>query len=950
MEAVIETQRDLKTTKDQWNDEDGAFAGVSHVPRGGVRITGSGVVLIEQTTPNTAQSNLVGPPMAQGSSPDIGVKVVWDADGEGERELTEFRCTLNPDTGGGQDVQEWLAQPFVRFGSNKGDGTGFDLMPLTPPVRVTESIGAEGEVTFDFTQHDDRPLPSNYPNRTLYVFVWAITALGTPASNVQWRFNTSASRSQNNHVMTGVSVVRDERGFTETDIGDVPICSFRSNTYTQQVVTYSAGGAGTELNMGATPTGIVEAFYHALLPNGTAVTMELDDGVAGFTTVANGQDVTEVGLLAQQSYDAQFTLDPDGSGVLTPTIVRGGVREVARTSLDNLARIEGGGARVDPVDFHSEITEAKLVAIRDGAIDDYQSVIDVLLDTYDPAQITFESLWGHAALARADWMLRDAYRIEDYNPKDTHVEILLVSVMERVKAVLPVYDTVNETRTVLVVSGTLKAAYEQVRDTELALEAQYLGPGIEVTAFTCLKRVEDSDGKRELDALSNLAGGATIASQGQVKHVDLAGDKTISAYFREEDIVLEAADPGYRYRVPEFVVPWRYNTTKEEYDDELRRINLATFDAIDSGRIEAVKLLRDTASRYITTLALATEVARVMVDTKGTGVIQVRFWSHIPYPELEVNDAVAIQQRVFLAKDPYTTSKSYKGVLWMHGIIVDDTDPGSQRFTVWVRSFADIASTATNFIKGGYGIPEVNGLNVILDDLGRASFHAICKNAKSVKMAFALDHYPDDADTRAGTLYGLNAGGMLTSAPFTTTLVIGDTVYVSVFAYEKADGTGREAIASRQASATYVVTPVSLTAYTEGWAATANGAESGANTIDTHNTHLYSNLDNADGTNRKFTAGYTAAFPDAPDDVLATVTLWYRLTDGGSWVEGPAKTYDLGTFVGETMDVEAAITANGDLRLTLTYSDGSTPAAPNRCTVTGLSSAASPPGVAYQAT
>lgn len=246
-------------------------------------------------------------------------------------------------------------------------------------------------------------------------------------------------------------------------------------------------------------------------------------------------------------------------------------------------------------------------------------------------------------------------------------------------------------------NSSLKDTSDDLMQNHLALDARYQGPGIADDATLVTKTLTDpSDrgkptSKRELDALAHIAGGGYISSQGRIKFVEMYGQRAIRAIFPSEEIKMEEASPGFEERVPEYFVRYQWNEAHGEYGAELKVFHAGALLNLGKDHLNAPEL-DEVVCKWIPSETLASTVGTRHVTAIGPGLIEWRFVSNYPYPELEPGDLVLVQTDQFVARDP-NASRELRGVLWADAV-VRSVDVSARRFTVWVRNYADIVEDA----------------------------------------------------------------------------------------------------------------------------------------------------------------------------------------------------------------------------------------------------------------
>jgi hypothetical protein len=678
-----------------------SFTGFEEDFEGGVRLETTSTTLVQSVSADSNVTDLDGRPGLQGAAPFYVAKVRWGGTQSRAVEFTNFQAQLHPNPNGtGVEVVYWLVQPYAVYEVGP-DATWLELVPLASPVAVEEVGTVEHAVTFTFPTAVQpkqygipiNGIPTGFTEPTTYVFLWAIDADGASVGNVAWRKDsTTASQTSSGNILSGIQLEMNPDGtFVEgASFGGCPRCRIQNGGYTTATLTFTTNPA----DLGAAPSGTVRFVGRSRIPYGCSVTWAADDGVAGWTTLVDGQDVTEVGLAAQQSYDVRVTLTTNTNLDATPTVTAIGVEEVALTRLDPMANTTGVPTwGIDPWTLKGEITSATLQVLHDG-IKDYRDAITTLLSENDTGDMDVRIWLGSDTIDRGDWFLVDQFLVDDTQGLGAAGQVELLSPLQLLRNVLPVYSIAQASRVPYeIAAATITAAYADIVDNQVALPDRYRGDG-PVDTEQVTKTVVDSDAKDELDALAFLAGGGLTSSQGTVKYVDFMGDKPVRAVFPMAETRQIAVSPGFGKRTPEYFIPYAWDQDEERYLSEQRYINQTAFDALGLGRIWGVQTLDDTVAQYIPSSTLADRIGARAIEFFSTGQITIEFESVYAYPELEPGDAVAVQTDRLIVKVP-GSGQAIKGRVWALGIVAAVRGWWGRHFTVWVRSFADILATGT---------------------------------------------------------------------------------------------------------------------------------------------------------------------------------------------------------------------------------------------------------------
>jgi hypothetical protein len=320
------------------------------------------------------------------------------------------------------------------------------------------------------------------------------------------------------------------------------------------------------------------------------------------------------------------------------------------------------------------------------------------------------------------------------------------------------------------------------------------------------RTLKDEDGKRSLAAIDFLARGTTIASQGRYKFVRVHRDVAEGAAphpvvaFPMSRVAVFDIDPGYDRRVAEFSVPFgwdeRADSGKGKYGGEHYASHTLSLSKLGRTQVkpgEIPKLDEDIA-QWIPEdspgySGLAKLVAEDQVEALGAGLIVFTFTSLYAFPELELGDIVAVQTDRFVGRH-IDDDTALKGLLWLIGPIVRIADPLGTVFQVWVRNHNDVLPGSISVERIKYGDPQIVEAQGTVDSDGVADLDVHGNpDALSVVYATSTSSQPSRAATEAGTVEALDADKHK-AIDAVATLAIGETLYVSMLAAEKADGTG----------------------------------------------------------------------------------------------------------------------------------------------------------------
>jgi hypothetical protein len=972
--AVVEVADDVRKRKDQWDLAD-SLTGLEVLPDGRVRMEPVLVEAIGHTV--GAGSNITD---LDRSSPFLVAQILWDGNASKDWELHRIKAWLDPNTGGGKNVDKWVCQVFRIFQKYGSPTTAdeFDITVASSPVEVSAGPSA-GEVTFSFSDNppkprSDRPIGGGtiYPQPTTFVFIWAIQSDGSPATNVGWRDDGAlAEHVENSHTLTQTRLTLLDSGrYTAQDQSSVPYISLEEGSYTEATIAFT--GAGNRLDLGAAPTTDVECVGQAGVPFGASITYEINDdltGVAPWTEFADG-DLVGVdntakggkdlsGVTKQQEYLVRAKLTPNAGGNETPYLVALGVREITTVDLNELASVVSiSGYGIDPVELRGGIPQARISVIRDGALD-YRDPMTDILAANDIGDITFRLWVGHPDLDRSLWLHIDDFLIDDVDQTGVPLVFECVSPLVLARGVLPKFDTGTGKRTPLsYFNQTRKAVYDDILSGQMGVVDRYIGPGVEDTSTLLTKTIGErdrqSDGKRELDAAARMGGEAITSSQGRITVVDMHRDGSPVVIFPSDEIQVAGVSPGYRSRIPEFNVRYDWLPDEQRFDKEIQRSHGPALTKLGRARIDPPVELDSEAARWIgNNQTLAGEVAERVVDTMGAGLLLWSFRNIYPYPELELGDLIAIQTDRFVALDPHV-SRVIRGAQWAIGVVQEIRDPLGHDFTIWIRSYADIKSSLSTVTREEFGVPEVIEVLPTMNVAREVTAVVMTKAAVSVRVSVSTIDYPSLATTQGETAQDVDSDGVYSSDTLAT-VGVGEQLFITVLAYELTGGNGSESTTMGKAKIIHQNVDVEPTTedITDGWSASqdAGAPETGDVVLQDEGDAAYCNLEDANDIAALYQAYYDVDASALPAGKTVTVRLRKPLNGPTttSWAIALSKPYDNGDNVtDEVAGFFGAVDTNWDLKFDITYDFSPDPG--ERAIVTLHGEAHATPGVQYTKT
>lgn len=846
LEAVRVAREAVHDTLSEWETVTVVSGQVHMLADGAIKILGTGETLASGAPTNTTDDAITD---LDDKEPFEIVELEWLGSDYQYREITEVRARLDPNRDGtGQFVKTWVAQLFrvARwFLFLAEESPAAQIEPISAPVRVAAG-SLVTDVTFTLRQDvtervtigdpavDDTGI-NFWPSRPYTILmVWALAADGTAAPNVAWIGSAATSQvSTSSYVARRMSYTRVDsptRGlhqggaFIGTASFGMPIFELRSVSYAQAVVQFRAA-------LGAAPVDEVRfvSQFHAWRGSsvatearvpGAATWYEFADGdAAGADNRASGgKDLAD--LPVRDDYDIRVTLTPGPGGVSSPVVRRVGVEERDTIDLPGRAVVRTLSWSIDPLYLKAKIPELVVEVIRDG-VRDYRDAITELLATTDVADIELRLWIGHEdprVLARHNWLLLDAFVVEDVEPRGESVLLTAVSPLALLRRAVPAFDSAaGERKPVTYSAQPIQTVYEDLLHNHVALPARFRGqPPIDQTLVS--RTLKESDGKDELDALAFIAGGSVISSQGRVKwvpvHLDVANDTRPHpvAMFPRERVRMEAAAPGYRQGIAEIFVPWGWiepDDGQPRYIGESRAFNLPALQRLSQVTIDQPLRIDDRIAKWIPQTGtdaegkpvstLADAIGTRIVQTMGSGLIVTRFQAIDAHPELEPGDVVAVETDWFVARKP-TSGAPVRGLIWLYGRVIAIDDPWGRDLTVWVPGYDWIEPSQVRIQRVNYAAPTVIDVSFVVHLIGAVDVTVKCnQDARSIRIAVSTSAYPTKTAVRAQTARALNADGLVTVVGVAS-LAPNEQLFASVLAYENADGTGAESATLFQAA------------------------------------------------------------------------------------------------------------------------------------------------------
>jgi len=358
------------------------------------------------------------------------------------------------------------------------------------------------------------------------------------------------------------------------------------------------------------------------------------------------------------------------------------------------------------------------------------------------------------------------------------------------------------------VNQSVKAVYEDLLANQLELDARFRGPSVEDTTTIVSKAISEIStdevptSKDEVDAVLNVIGYGTIASQGRLKAVNMKDPGEVQAIWPMDEIVIRSITLGIEDRIDNPIVPFNWNAIKAEFDDEWEGASSVGILAYWETKLEGPWRLPQEVAKWVAPqpiadyAVLARSIGTRMLDWFGSGRGRAVIETGYGNAELEPGDTVIFEQDQLVIRDPHT-GEDRRGRIWLAGKIelCEDEDPCQNKlFTVAIRPLYDLFGPGSAATREGFITPIVRSMQLHVDDGGNVLANISVQGAAAIRIAAAKVGVPSDAAARAAPLQLTDGNEQLTTASLLS-IVPTEIGYAKVFAYERADGSGAESLA-----------------------------------------------------------------------------------------------------------------------------------------------------------
>ncbi|GIW89939.1 MAG: hypothetical protein KatS3mg109_0371 [Pirellulaceae bacterium] len=698
--------------------------------------------------------------------------------------LTRARLRLHRKPSGAQPAFDgtFVLHAYV-VGRTAASGQWTELVPYGSPieVRVDQVTWSLDEADVDFVFPDGgaelrlplNPVTGRPADR--YHIALALTIAGGTNTNAAWLHDTAITSGEftdaSGNRLTWYDVraagLDNELGgpgpqkistggpynlIQSNSLGRVTLF-VRNNSVTSATLTFSGS---SQFDLGAPPSGDQELVALGETPTGTSLKFEVWNGATWVEFVDGdkvGEDNTPSGgknlisVPKGQTKDIRVTFTGSADGLRTPVLRAVGMRDIKVTDVSRLvAQLPDTFYQVsDIVSCRSEVAELRLSLIKHGHRGDaLDAITELLAQTVNISAAHVRISISAPGIPRRADLHVDTYRVDDYEPHDAGVDLICVSVLDRLRLPIPKRklvgtDWIVEPAVYATVPGDhIRDVFTDLRDGQLGLAARYRGsvpqggpigpdgvqrsliqgqvgaPGIGTSGKTELA-------KDVLEQLARIAGGVLTTSRGKIHYRDLFGPKHVTAIFPEREIEWLQTSPGLRQRAPRALIPFQPATLGgTDWTKSIQREDATILAAIEQAGTEAgitVDEIPPEVSRWVRTsspasgsgsddaVALADALVHRHVRLFGAGLLVWRFRSRIPHPWLEIGDMVAVETTRFAGRDPRSGRAIY-GPIWARAVITGRNLLGTE-FAVWVRSYTDISPSQLFVTQRGTSEPIV---------------------------------------------------------------------------------------------------------------------------------------------------------------------------------------------------------------------------------------------------
>lgn len=276
------------------------------------------------------------------------------------------------------------------------------------------------------------------------VVIVVIRAYGGTNTNYSWKYESAGA---NPKTIASAGTLYFRQGSIAT--GHPGLMALKSEAGTGMprisfyLAVYSATGTlsftgGSQVDLGAVPTGTVEFRVKADVPPGTTGTAYARvAAIDAWVVVKDGQTHTDVGLALSRTYEMKYEFAADSSQYTTPVLYELGAIE--RAELLDLTEFCTAGEPSESVDPQTGEVKMAEVEFRLGLTGnkDYRDDVTRLLYENDWDDIEIRTHAYHPDLARSEWGYLDLWRLDDAVINGPQAVLTCVSVLEQLKGKFP---------------------------------------------------------------------------------------------------------------------------------------------------------------------------------------------------------------------------------------------------------------------------------------------------------------------------------------------------------------------------------------------------------------------------------------------------------------------------------------------------------------------------------
>lgn len=276
--------------------------------------------------------------------------------------------------------------------------------------------------------------------------VFTIEAIGGSNSNYAWEYDSGAAADATtvgagtlHHVTCSLYATNQGRDIVthESVVAGTGMPRITVSLGQFQATGTASFTGGQKLDLGTAPTATEEFIIRKSTPTGTSITVQARVTTTdAWVTVKDGQTPADVGLATSQSYHCQALFTSNATRDATPILYAVGIQDRTTTDLTDLFLVDSYNEQVDPLTGQYALPEchARVLHVGDR---DYLG-LEYLFSQTALSGLQIRLYIGHPDLSRDKWLFHSLWDIDDINPKDDCVELVLVSAaISRLKGRFP---------------------------------------------------------------------------------------------------------------------------------------------------------------------------------------------------------------------------------------------------------------------------------------------------------------------------------------------------------------------------------------------------------------------------------------------------------------------------------------------------------------------------------